>query len=342
MIRKLKMRRIITLLITVILVVSCLSVSSSASSVNMSTQVTYTRDFIVENSIPVKNWNETVMYSAVGFFTLTEVEPYIPEADYSSAYTTATRIVTLISVGELNRESSEDNEDVKVLVSLQNEDGSFGDLNATLVSIMALKACDSLFMSEKAVEWVLSNQSDDGSFSSDGEHLVVTTSHVMTVLSQYVSDSRVGSALEKSIEFLKSQQTENGFFDDGRCDTVCSALIGLVDVGVSVAGDEWGKFVDNLIKFRNDDYSYNMFVDDDVFDSEATLYAVATFDAVGRSKSVYTRLMEDGELNQYSIKDYIPFLTGYGIVACVSIVFWIYLMFFRNRKDYKKVVKIND
>lgn len=342
MFRNSRLFKIFVYVVVAVTVFACLPVSSSASSVNLTTQITHTKDFIVQNAVPVRNWNETVMYSAVGFFTLTEIEPFIPESDVSSAYTTATRILSLISVGELNRELAAEDPEVDALSDMQKEDGSFGDLNSTLYSVMALKACGELFMSEKAVEYILSFQAEDGGFYVDGEHPVVTTSRVMTVLSEFGLDPKVSDALNKTIEFVKSQRAEDGFFDDGRCDTVCAALIGLVDLGVTVTGDDWGKMVNNLVKFRNDDYSYNMHIDDEQFDTSATLHAIASFDAVGNGKSVYVRLMEDGALNQYSLKDYLHIFKGYGIIALVSVVFWIYFMFFKNRKKNKKAVDIND
>lgn len=334
--------KIIVTVMVAVTVFACLPISSSASSVNLTTQITHTKDFIVQNAVPVRNWNETVMYSAVGFFTLTDIEPFIPEADTSSAYTTATRILTLISVGELNRESSAENSEVKALSDMQKDDGSFGDLNSTLYSVMALKACNELFMSEKAVEYILSLQSEDGGFYVEGEHPVVTTSRVMTVLSEFGRDPKVSEALNKTIDFVRGQRVEDGFFDDGRCDTVCAAMIGLIDLGVTVTGDEWGEMVFNLVKFRNSDYSYNMMIEDEQFDISATLHAIAAFDAVGNGKSVYVRLMEDGALNQYSLKDYLHIFKGYGILVLVSAVFWVYFMFFKNRKKNKKAVGVND
>ena len=250
--------------------------------------------------------------------------------------------MTLISVGELNRESSAENSEVKALSDMQKDDGSFGDLNSTLYSVMALKACNELFMSEKAVEYILSLQSEDGGFYVEGEHPVVTTSRAMTVLSEFGRDPKVSEALNKTIDFVRGQRVEDGFFDDGRCDTVCAAMIGLIDLGVTVTGDEWGEMVFNLVKFRNSDYSYNMMIEDEQFDISATLHAIAAFDAVGNGKSVYVRLMEDGALNQYSLKDYLHIFKGYGILVLVSAVFWVYFMFFKNRKKNKKVVEVND
>ncbi len=342
MLKRSRFIRIVASMMAMVLVFFCVPVASSASAINTSTQITYTRDFIVQNAVPVNDWNETVMYSAVGFFNLVEIEPFIPESDTSSAYTTATRILALISAGEMNRESAAENAEVAALADLQAEDGSFGDFYDTVYAIMALKACDALFGSEKAVKNILSYQKEDGSFDIGDGSPIISTSRAMTVLSMYGTDPVVANALDKTIEYIKSTETEEGLFGDGRCDTFCAAMIGLVDIGVTVTGEDWGKLANNLVKFKNDDYSYNMYAEDEQYDSGATLYAIAAFDAIGRGKSVYIRLMEDGELNQYSIKDYMPFLSGYGIIALIAVAFWVYLIFFRGRKKTEKVVKNND
>ena len=334
--------RIVASMMAMVLIFLCVPVASSATAINTTTQITYTRDFIVQNAVPVNDWNETVMYSAVGFFNLVEIEPFIPESDTTSALTTATRILALISVGELNKETAEENPEVKALSDLQKEDGSFGGFYETVYSVMALNSCDAFFSSEKAVKNILSYQKEDGSFDIGDENPILSTSRAMTVLSMYGTDPAVADALDKTIEYIRSTETEEGLFGDGRCDTFCAAMIGLVDVGVTVTGEDWGKLANNLVKFKNDDYSYNMYTEDEQFSSTATLYAIAAFDAIGRGRSVYIRLMEDGELNQYSLKDYMPFLSGYGIIALVAVAFWVYLIFFRGRKRNEKAVKRND
>ncbi len=329
-------------MMAMVLIFICVPVASSAASVNASTQITHTRDFIVQNAVPVNDWNETVMYSAVGFFNLVDIKPFIPEEDTSSVMTTATRILALISTGEMNRENAAESPEPDALAELQQEDGSFGDFYETIYAIMALKACGETFSSEKAVNYILSSQKEDGSFDIGDGSPILSTSRAMTVLSMFSLDPRVAEALDKTIEYIKSTTTEEGLFGDNRCDTFCAAMIGLVDVGVTVTGEDWKTLANNLVKFKNDDYSYNMHEDDTQYSSTATLYALAAFDAIGRGKSVYIRLMEDGELNQYSIKDYMPFLSGYGVLALIAVAFWVYLIFFRGRQKNEKAVKRND
>lgn len=322
----------IVLIMTVITIFLCFPVSSSANSMNITNHITYTKDYIVQNQIPVDDWNDTVMYSSVGIFSISEVEPYIPEADPTSARTTATRILASISVGQADRSEGEENADVAALKKLQNKDGSFGDFYDTLYSVMALKAFDVTFMSEKAVENILSYQNEDGGFYYEDESPVRTTGRAMTVLSMFTEDPKVTNAINKNIEFLESKKLENGLYDDETCITYSCALIGLIDVGVTMTGNERVKMASKLMEFRNTDYSYNANIDDEKSDDTSTLYALTALDAAGRSDSVYARIMEEGSVNQYSLKDYIPFFTGYGILALTSVVFWVYLMFFRGRK----------
>ncbi|MBQ7014927.1 MAG: terpene cyclase/mutase family protein [Clostridia bacterium] len=337
MIKNSRFVRTAAIFMAAVMVFLCLPISSSAKTVNITSVITSTKDYVVQNKIPVNDWNDTVMYSSVGIFSLTEVEPYIPEADHTSALTTATRILASISVGQADRSEGEKNADVEALKELQNQDGSFGDFYDTLYSVMALKAFDVTFKSEKAVEVILSYLNEDGGFYYEGESPVRTTGRAMTVLSMFTADPKVTNALNKNIEFLESKKLENGLYDDGTCVTYCCAMIGLLDVGVTMIGDERVDMTSTLLEFKNSDHSFNMNLEDEESDDTATLYALTALDAVGRSDSVYARIMEKGSVNQYSLKDYIPFFTGYGILALISIVFWVYIMFFRGRNNNKKV-----
>ena len=337
MIKNSSLVKTVAIFMVAVTVFLCLPVSSSASSINITNAITNTKDYVVKNQIPVDDWNDTVMYSSVGIFSLSEVQPYIPEADHTSARTTATRILASISVGQADRSEGEENADVAALKELQKQDGSFGDFYDTLYSVMALKAFDVTFKSEKAVEVILSYLNEDGGFYYEGESPVRTTGRAMTVLSMFTADPKVTNALNKNIEFLESKKLKNGLYDDGTCVTYCCAMIGLLDVGVTMIGDERVDMTSTLLEFKNSDHSFNMNLEDEESDDTATLYALTALDAVGRSDSVYARIMEKGSVNQYSLKDYIPFFTGYGILALISIVFWVYIMFFRGRNNNKKV-----
>lgn len=313
-----------------------------ATTVNVSSQITQTRNFIVKNAVAATDWSDTVMYSSVGFFSLTEVSPYIPEADASSAYTTATRLLAQIASGETDGKTAAEGEDVKTLVSLQKDDGSFGDFYDTLYSIMALKACETSFMSEKAVKSLLSLQGDDGSFTYGDENPVVVTSRALTVLSMFYEDTTVSDAISSAVSYIDSCQAEGGGFADGQADTLCEAIVGLTDAGEVVTGSKWNAMTTILMRYKNDDYSYDILVGDEAYSGRATLCALVALDALGRGKSVYIRLMDDGELNQYSINDYIPFILGYSAFALLAVVFWIYIMRFKGKQKKEKTVLKND
>ena len=333
--------RLFSLCLAAVMVFLCLPVSASAKAINPSTEITHTRDFLVQNPVTPQNWEETVMLASVGYFTFAEVEPFIPEKNLASAYETSTRILTLMVLGEMDRESAAESEEFSALQNLQQQDGSFGDFDSTVYSVITLNACDAVFASERAVENILSYQQEDGSFLFGGENPIFTTAKAMTVLSEYLSDEKVTAAMEKAVLYIESAKTEAGLIGDGRCDTFCAAVIGLVDVGVQVTDDKWGYLVNNLAEFKNKDYSYTMYADDEDYDPIATAYALAAFDAMGRSKSVYVRLMEEGTLSVNIWESFKPFITGYEILAVISVAFWVWIIFFRNRKSKKEVV-IND
>lgn len=334
--------RLFSLYLAVVMVFLCLPVSASAKAINTSTEITHTRDFLVQHPVTPQSWDETVMLASVGYFTFADVEPFIPEKDLSSAYASATRILTLIALGETNGETAAESEEISELKKLQQDDGSFGDFDSTVYSVMALNAVEAVFGSERAVENILSYQQEDGSFLFGDEHPIFTTAKAMTVLSAYLSDEKVTAAMEKAVTYVESSKTEEGLMGDGRCDTFCAAVIGLVDLGVQVNDNKWGYLVNNLAEFKNKDYSYTMNADDEGYDSSATVYALAAFDAMGRGKSVYVRLMEDGTLNTNIFEGFKPFITGYGILAVISIAFWVWIIFFRNRKFKKAEDSEND
>lgn len=329
--------------LAVLTLVFCFAVPTDAASVNIDVEIRQTRDYVAQNAQPISDWRETVMYSSIGVFALTEIAPYVPEADPASPYSVATRILAKIATGELDRSNSAECEEAVLLRGMQKEDGSFGDLYDTLYSVMALRACNTVFSGEKAVSNLLSLQQPDGSYAYGDESPAAVTGKVLSVLAQYMADPQVSEVLTAATEYLYgAMDPETGLFPDGRCDTYCSAIIGLVDLGVAITGEEWNELVSNMLQFKNDDYSYNMTIEGESPDLNAAVYALAALDAVGRGTSVYTRLMEEGESIQYSIKDYLPMITGYVILALLSLAVWVYILFFKGKTNVGKKNKMSD
>ena len=65
MIKNSRFVRTAAIFMAAVMVFLCLPISSSAKTVNITSVITSTKDYVVQNKIPVNDWNDTVMYSSV-------------------------------------------------------------------------------------------------------------------------------------------------------------------------------------------------------------------------------------------------------------------------------------
>lgn len=162
---------------------------------------------------------------------------------------------------------------VTTLVYLQKDDGSFvtGDyitLNHTLWSVIALDFYQrnldqgsELYDGQKAVEYIKSQQKDNGSFDESGWGADAdSTAHALIALSNHVStDDQV---VVKALDYLKSKQNDTGFIDcyGDNPSSTAAVIEALWALGLDPQSEDWTKngksLVDALLASQKENGSF--------------------------------------------------------------------------------------
>lgn len=233
------------------------------------------------------------------------------------------------------------------LKGLQKEDGSFGSFEETCLSMIALKATKTIFSSEKAVSFIISQQDEEGLFSASGNanNDIENTALALTVLTPYTGASDVFSSVKKAVEKLNSLQNADGSYADGSSVTLSKVISALEDIGENTNSDLWKKMPELLITYKNENGSYRRFVSDESSDPEATAEALCALHALASGSSPTKKLMEEGKLSSFEVKDILPFLIFYIVLVIASIAFWIYILTKKKNErtldDAKKAYELN-
>lgn len=322
------MKKLFAIIISITLMLSLLSVGASAETLNITSEITYLRNYYVstfEKDGASKSFDENIALAVGGAYSYVQIEPYYADGESVSAF--STNIITNAAFGK-----EQTQETVDALVKMQNDDGSFGNLDETLLAVVALKTTSTVFGSESAVNYILSNQQENGSFGDSS-----TTARVLSVINMYSTDSVVATAIENAVNYLKSDLSDDGVFDGGSSAALSYAIMGLCDVGETPSSDDWGNLFAALVDFKTEDGSYKMFADDEEPSDEATALAMCALHALGTMHSPLKQLMTDGSFVTFNISDYTPFFIAYGVLAALSIAFWVFI--FVRKKNNKTLAE---
>lgn len=313
-------KKLLTVLVTAILTVG-LAISSFAETLNVAYEAAATENYYLSSNVET-NGEILSEYLALVYSGFTVMDDsYLQNKD--GVKLLATEIITTAAEGKpVNSEKTAQ------LVSEQKEDGSFGDLEETCLAMIALKTAKTMFSSEKAVNAVLSYQNEEGLFavSDDVKQNIEMTALVITVLSPYVGAVNVQDAIEKAVNGIHSLQNEDGTFADGSSVTLSKVISALSDIGENPNSEVWKKLAELLVTYKNEDGSYKEYITDTESSPEATAEALCTMHALASGASPLQKLMADGKLSSYDIKDILPFAILYGVILLGSIVFWIYAL----------------
>jgi len=235
----------------------------------------------------------------------------------------ATEIITNAAEGR-----NADTKKTSELAAMQKEDGSFGSFDETCMAMIALKTTGTVFSSEKAVNFILSNMNEDGLFAvaEDLKTNIEATALALTVLTPYTGSETVFDAVKKAAEYLHTIQNEDGSFADGSSVTLSKVIAALSDIGESPNSDIWKKLAELLLKYKNEDGSYKTYLTDEEASPEATAEALCALHSLSSGASPIKKLMNDGKLSSYELTDILPFAILYAVILVGSIIFWIYIM----------------
>ncbi|MDK2881404.1 MAG: hypothetical protein PWQ99_1179 [Clostridia bacterium] len=154
---------------------------------------------------------------------------------------------------------------VAELASLQNDDGSFGDLlNQTIWAVIALDEAGGEYDSAKAIEFILSRQKSDGGFALFGDAADPdVTGDALVALAPHKSDPEVSDAIDRAIECLKRLQLPDGGFaswGSENPESIAAVIRGLLACGEDILSEDWvkekGTMIDALFSFQLADGSF--------------------------------------------------------------------------------------
>ncbi len=307
------MKKIITILLTVTLLLT-LIVASAASSVSVATELTNIRSYYSKLD-QIDRYEETLALATMGI--LSGKTPFIPEKD-GTAGTLAKRILAVNAAGEV---SPEDTDGVE-LKNLQNTDGSFGNVESHCLSMIALTARNEIYNSGKAYTWLLNQQSEDGSFSDSAKD----TALAICILSQSQNDAELEAAAN-GVKYLNKYKATNAV-------DLCWQIIGITDGGADANAAADRGLLEDLLSYQNpSDYSFYRSHNDTETDGEATVLALTALDAINKDGSLFQRLATKGDLNYYDLADAIPLIIFVAVLLVLSIAFWIFI--FLHKKNTK-------
>jgi hypothetical protein len=303
------------------LILLLMPVYSAAESVNAAYETKSIENYYIANGDKldghILNEYLALVYSG---FTVSQ-SPYLQNregADLLSAE---------ILLNAANGNAADENK-VSSLVSLQNDDGSFGSLADTCNAMIALKAAKAVFSSENAVKFVLSCQNENGFFGEDASDVEMIEASVLalTALEPYTGLTEVYNCVKKAVEWLNSVQNEDGSFADGSASTLAKVIASLSDIGEITNSGIWKKMPELLAEYKNSDGSYRKYISDTEADPESTAEVLCAFHSIASGASPLKKLMHEGKLSSFEFTDILPFLILYGVILLGSIAFWIFIL----------------
>lgn len=307
------MKKITALLLTLFLVVA-VPLSASAASVSVATELTHVRSYYTDKN-ELTLFEETLALASMGM--LTGKTAFLPEHD-GTAGSLAKRILAVSATGEL----PENDPDPAALKNLQNTDGAFGNLETHCLSILALTGRKEIYNSEKAYQWLMQQQRENGSFPGS----VKDTALAICALSLSENEAEI-AAMADAVKYLANYEATNAV-------DLCWQIIGITDGGVdaNTAGDR--DLLETLLSYQNpSDYSFYRSTNDTKSDPEATAMALAALDTVNEDSSMFQRLAKEGKLVFFDPKDAKPLIIFGAVLLVISITFWGYI--FAHKKSTK-------
>ena len=308
------------ILFLVAAVMMLLPISFEAESVNAAYEIKTIENYYIANGDKldghILNEYLALVYSG---FTVSQ-SPYLQNregADLLSA-----EIIMNAANG-----SAADEKTVSALVSLQNDDGSFGSFEETCYAMIALKAAKAVFSNDNAVKYVISCQNESG-FFGDGtdKEKIETSALALTALDPYTGLTEVYNCVKKTVEWLNGMQNEDGTFADGSAATLAKVIASLSDIGEVTNSGLWNKMPELLAGYKNSDGSYRRYLSDTDSDPETTAEALCAFHSIASGSSPMKKLMNEGKLSSFEFTDILPFLILYGVILLGSIAFWIFML----------------
>lgn len=243
---------------------------------------------------------ETLAYIAEGM-TFPQNTPYFPDpTTLTDPADKAYFILAQLAMGA-DADALAEHATATDLLALQQENGAFGDAQTTALCLMALRSVvPTKFSAEKAVNALLSMQDENGSFGD-----AQTNGLVLAALAPQLAQQPVADAVSRCCEAVELPQT---------AEEIAWLTLGFSDVGATRTDE----LMTALLTYQQEDGSFG--------DPSASVAALLAFNAYESGNSVFVRLAENGNLQVYTLDDFLPFLITLGVLAAGSVVFWVFVL----------------
>lgn len=262
-------------------------------------------DFYQNNKTTLGSWREVVALKEAGV-DITKSPWVLPDweigrlAQSSPPTDYAGTILALLAAGQ-NPKQVQGRDLVAELAAMQQDDGSFGEwFNYTLWAVIALDKAKGSYDEAKAVEYIISQQKEDGGFALFGETGDPdVTGETLVALAPHSHLEGVTVSINRACECLKNLQLPNGGFASWGAENPESAaavIRGLLACGeTNITSGDWqkskGNMIDALFSFQLEDGSFVHATSETSYNSMATeqaLQAIAEMVNAGINYTVKT------------------------------------------------------
>lgn len=148
---------------------------------------------------------------------------------------------------------------------------------------------------EGLVNYILSLQAEDGSFSSvEAGQKISTTSQIISLLSHYRGISGVTQAIDKAVSYLADQYSEKASFkstDKGDSRLISQVMTALISAGLGIYDERFmtdkETLLDLLLGYKNQDGGFSIEAGG-ISDVDSSIKAVIAMSAAKKNKYPYT------------------------------------------------------
>lgn len=317
------MKKITTFFLAAIMLFA-LSVPTFAEETELKKSISAANKFLTDEAPDAETFDETLSFAEAGLIG-EKTKIYIVKADESDAQKLAEYILLKKAFGEsvlLSENSKEDYGDRLIL--LQKDDGSFGDIKASVYSVAALfatgkktiKNAKKPYKEADAVNFIISSQNEDGSIGDRDVSVKAAA-----VLRQYSSSENAAQALDKLEKYFIAL-TESEAPED-----VAAGLCGLTDKNYGKTTAEMTAAINKLIALQNEDGGFSavqgeksdLKLTKKIFEAlESVRYTVTPFNAVTNGVKFANTGIDFSALK--------PMIILYAVLVVCSIGVWIFIM----------------
>lgn len=300
-----------------------LSIPLSAESADIRQAVALGKKYLEENAKEAVTFDDTLSFAEAGIINDT-MKIYSVKADENDAQTLAEYILLQRAFGlsvKISEDGSEDYGDR--LIKLQKENGSFGDVKATVFAVGALlalekkpdKSAENYYDDAAAVNYIISEQKEDGSIGD-----VETSVKAAAVLKCYESSPSALDAVGK-LETYLIQAAESGDISIS-----AYALTGLTDINYGNTTPEMENLIKRITELQNEDGGFAK-EKGQASDTEFSKIAFSALESVRYTVSPFNAVVKKDSFNKkgFDFSELKPLAFLYGGLALCSVAMWVFI-----------------